>query len=181
MKRLFYVRHGETEMNVAELLSGTIETPLTKNGREQAIKIGKEIKEKLPKIDVIVCSPLERAFETAKLIAKEINYPVSKIQKNRLFVERTYGVLEGTSATHFLKEGNYHELDSVQDSETIEELQKRAAKAFDSISNLDYDNVLVVAHNAFGRALRRVTKNQPHTQEYEAFEQIPNATILELI
>jgi broad specificity phosphatase PhoE len=181
MKRLFYIRHGETEANAAELLSGTIETPLTKNGIKQATKIGKDIKATLPKIDLIVCSPLDRAYETATLIAEEIDYPVSKIQKSELFVERTYGVLEGMSNSHFMKPGNYRELDDVQGAETIEELQKRASKAFDYINQLSYDNILIVAHNAFGRALKRVTKNLPHTHEYEAFEQLPNATIIELV
>ncbi|HUB93473.1 MAG TPA: histidine phosphatase family protein [Verrucomicrobiae bacterium] len=182
MKRLFYVRHGETEMNAAQLLSGLIETPLTENGRTQATQLGKEIRANLPGIDLILCSPLERAYETAKLIAEEINYPASKIQKNTLFVERTYGVLEGTSNTHFMKPGNYHELDAVEGSETIEKLQERAVKAFSYICQLDdYDNILVVAHNAFGRALKRAIKNQPHTHEYKAFEQIPNATVLELV
>jgi broad specificity phosphatase PhoE len=181
MKRLFYIRHGETEANVAELLSGTLETPLTENGIKQATKIGREIKANLPKLDLIVCSPLERAYETAKLIAKEIDYPISKIQQNKLFVERTYGVLEGASNAHFMKPGNYHELDTVQGAETIEELQKRAAGAFNYINQLDYDNILIVAHNAFGRALKRVTKNLPYTHEYEAFEQLPNATIIELL
>lgn len=181
MKRLFYIRHGETEANAAELLSGTIETPLTENGIRQAIKIGKDVKANVPKIDLIVSSPLERAYETAKLIAKEIDYPISKIQKNKLFIERTYGVLEGTSNVHFMKPGNYCELDTVQGAETIEQLQKRAAAAFNYISELEYDNILIVAHNAFGRALKRVAKDLPYTHEYEAFEQLPNATILELV
>lgn len=182
MKRLFYIRHGETEMNVSGLLSGAIETPLTKNGIKQAAAIGRKIGTDLPKIDLIVCSPMERAYETAKLVAKEINYPVSAIQKNELFVERTYGVLEGTSNVHFMKPGNYHELDDVQGAETIEQLQKRAARAFRYLSGLDgSDTILIVAHNAFGRALRRVTKDQPHTQEYEKFEQLPNAAVIELI
>lgn len=181
MKRLFYVRHGETEANATELLSGTIETPLTKNGINQATKVGKEIKANLPKIDLIVCSPLGRAYETAKLIAEEINYPVSKIQRNELFIERTYGTLEGTSNSHFMKPGNYHELDDVEGAETIEELQKRAVRAFDYINQFNDDNILIVAHNAFGRALKRATKNLPHTHEYEVFEQLPNATVIELV
>lgn len=180
MKRLFYVRHGETEMNVAKLFSGTIETSLTENGIKQARATGKEIMTKLPKIDLIVCSPLDRAYKTAQLIAEEIDYPVSKIQKVDLLTERTYGVLEGKPSAYYLGE-NYHELDAIEGSETVEELQERAKQAFEYISQLDYDNILVVAHNAFGRALKRVTKNQPHTDEYEKFEQIPNAAILELI
>ncbi len=180
MKRLFYVRHGETEMNVAKLFSGSIETTLTEKGVKQAIETGNELKTSSTKIDLIICSPLVRAYETARLIAQEIDYPVSKIEKYELLVERTYGVLEGKPSAHYLGE-NYHELDAIEGSETVEDLQERAAKAFDYISQLDYDNILVVAHNAFGRALKRVTKNQPHTDEYEKFEQIPNAAILELI
>lgn len=181
MKRLFYVRHGETEANVAELLSGNIETPLTKNGIQQAIATGKEIKERLPKVDLIICSPLGRAYETAKLIAQEIDYPISKLQKNDLLVERSYGVLERTSAKHFLKDGNYYLLDSIEQAETVEDLQKRAAKAFEYISQLDFDVILIVAHGAFGQAMRRVANKQPHTDEYKAFKQIPNAAIVELV
>src|SRR4051812_26980319 len=131
MKRLFYVRHGETEMNVAEMFSGQIETPLTKKGIQQAIATGKEINDRLPKLDLIICSPLGRAYETAKLIAEEIGYPVSKIQKHELFKERKFGVLEGTPAGHYLITGNYIELDAVADAETVENLQKRAAQAFE--------------------------------------------------
>lgn len=181
MKRLFYVRHGETEMNVAEILSGQIETPLTENGIKQAIATGKEIKERLPKIDLIICSPLGRAHETAKLIAIEVGYPISEIQKNELLVERTFGVLEGTSSRHYTKTGNYQDLDMVEGAETVENLQKRAAKAFKYASELEADNILIVAHGAFGRAIRRVANNQPHTHEYLAFNQIPNAGIVELV
>lgn len=181
MKRLFYVRHGETEANVAELFSGNVETPLTKNGIQQAIATGKEIKARLPKIDLIICSPLGRAYETAKLIAQEIDYPISKLQKHDLLVERSFGILERTSSSHFLKDGNYYLLDSVEQAETVEDLQKRAAKAFEYISQLDFDVILIVAHGAFGRAMRRVANNQPHTDEYKAFKQIPNASIVELV
>jgi broad specificity phosphatase PhoE len=181
MKHLFYVRHGETEMNVAHLLSGAIETPLTEHGRQQAMAIGKEIRERLPKVDLIISSPYDRAYQTAVLIADQIGYPVDAIEKNPLFVERTYGVLEGTSNAHFMQPGNYHELDAVEGAETIEALQERAVRAFDYLTSLKQDTILVVAHNAFGRALRRAAHHQPYTQEYAAFEQIPNATVLQLV
>ncbi len=100
---------------------------------------------------------------------------------NKLLVERTYGVLEGKPSAHYMKDGFYHELDTVEGAETIEEVQKRAELLFEQVRGLDYDNILLVGHNAIGRALRRATKNQPSVQEYVAFEQIPNATVLELI
>ena len=102
MKKLYFVRHGETHMNVAGRLSGRIETPLTDKGRLQAIKTGKHIKMHLPTIDLIICSPYGRAYETAKSIAGQIGYPITKIGRNKLFVERTFGVLEGTAGAGLL-------------------------------------------------------------------------------
>lgn len=166
MKKLFYVRHGETHMNVAGLLSGRTETPLTERGVEQAKASGKQLKEKLPHIDLIVCSPYERTYETAKLIAEEIGYPVENIQKNEMFIERTFGILEGTSGKEFLDNHEYSEFDGVKGSETIEALQNRAEKSFRWLQALEEDNILVVGHGAFARAIKRVVQGLPHTHEY---------------
>ncbi|MHB1865396.1 MAG: histidine phosphatase family protein [Candidatus Saccharimonadales bacterium] len=181
MKKLFYVRHGETDHNLLNIMSGQVEAAITENGRQQATQTGKAIKANLPHIDLIVCSPLKRTYETAKVIAKEIGYPESKIITNDLFVERTFGVLEGTSSEDFFKDHEYRDLDKVEGAETIEDLDKRAAKAFKFVSNLPQDNILIVGHGSFGRAIRRVTKNLPHTHEYESFEPIANAEIVELV
>jgi uncharacterized phosphatase len=181
MNRLLYIRHGETQMNVSGLLSGRTETPLTEKGIAQAIESGKEIKQKLPKIDLIVCSPYERTFETAKLIAKEIGYPVENIQKNDMFIERTFGVLEGTPGKEFLDKHEYREFDDVEGSETIEELQKRAEKAFKWLETQKEENILVVGHGAFARAIKRVVKGLPHTHEYEIDTSVGNAAIVELV
>lgn len=181
MKKLFYVRHGETHMNVAGLLSGRTETSLTVKGVDQAKAAGKELKEKLPRIDLIVCSPYERTYETAKLIANEIGYPLGKIQRNDMFIERTFGVLEGTPGKNFLDKHEYREFDDVEGSETIEELQKRAEVAFEWLQSLKEDNVLVVGHGAFARAIKRVVAGLPHTHEYEMDTSIGNAAVVELV
>ena len=44
MKYLYFVRHGLSELNVAEKVSGHTETPLTKEGRQQAMRTGKDAK-----------------------------------------------------------------------------------------------------------------------------------------
>jgi broad specificity phosphatase PhoE len=181
MKRLFYVRHGETHMNVAGLLSGRTETSLTKKGIEQAKAAGEELKQQLPHIDLIVCSPFERTCETAKIIAGKIGYPPEKIQKNLMFIERTFGVLEGTFGKDFLAKHEYRDFDNVEGSETIEELQIRAKKAFQWLQTLPEDNILVVGHGAFARAIKRVVAGLPHTHEYEIDTSIGNAAIVELV
>lgn len=181
MKRLFYVRHGETEMNAAGLLAGQTETPLTEKGIQQAKSAGKELKVMLPRVDLIICSPYKRTYETAKLIAQEIGYPVDKIQKNDKFVERTFGVLEGTSGKDFLAIHEYRDFDNVEGAETIEQLQKRAGEAFEYLKTLDEENILVVGHGAFARSIRRVVANLPYTHEYVVDTSIGNAAIVELV
>lgn len=180
MKRLLYVRHGETELNAAGLLSGRIETLLTDKGIQQAMAAGKELKRKLPAIDVIICSPYKRTRKTAQLIAAEIGYPVEKIQASDLFIERTFGVLEGTSGKEFLATHAYRDIDDVEGAETIEALQKRAEKALAYLQTLKEDTILVVGHGAFGRAIKRVAQGLPHTHEYEVDTSIGNAAIIEL-
>lgn len=181
MKKLFYVRHGETDMNVAGLLSGRIETSLTQKGIKQATAAGQELNQKPLHVDLIVCSPYERTYETAKLIAKEINYPVEKIQKKEMFVERAFGVLEGAHGKDFLDKHEYREFDDVEGSETIEDLQKRAEEAFEWLKSLPEDTVLVVGHGAFARAIKRVVAGLPHAHEYEVDTSFGNAVIVELI
>lgn len=155
-------------------------TPYIK-GIEQAKVSGKELKQKLFHIDLIVCSPYERTYETAKLIANEIGYPTEKIQKNDMFIERTYGVLEGTYGKDFLTKHEYRDFDDVEGSETIKDLQKRAEEALKWLQSLKEDNVLVVGHSAFARAIKRVVERLPHTHEYEVDTSIGNATIVELV
>ncbi len=182
MKKLFFVRHGETFTNVAGQFSGQIDTTLTYNGKQQALVTGQKLKSNAPKIDYIVCSPLLRAHETAKIIAGEIDFPVEDIELNPLFMERAFGVLEGKPATEFLeKASKYKEIDDVEGAESIEQLQQRAEKAFVYAQTIQSDNVLIVSHGAFGRALRRVVDKQPYTDEYIKLRLIGNAEIIELV
>ncbi|MBU5602852.1 histidine phosphatase family protein, partial [Citrobacter sp. S55_ASV_140] len=57
--RLWLVRHGETDANVAGLYSGHAPTSLTERGIAQAQTVGKLLRN-LP-VDNVLCSELERA------------------------------------------------------------------------------------------------------------------------
>jgi len=69
MKRLFYIRHGQTIANINNIFGGHSETSLSELGKNQAKKAGADAKTNLPKVDVIISSPLSRAYDTAKLVA----------------------------------------------------------------------------------------------------------------
>lgn len=146
MKRLYFIRHGLTEMNVQGVYSGSTETPLTEVGRAQAKAAGQAAKDL--GIDLIVSSPLSRAHETAKIIAKEIGYPVANIHLNEYLKERHFGELEGQKWSPDL------DLDGITDIETVDNLLERAKLALEWLETLPADTILVVAHGAIGRALR---------------------------
>jgi broad specificity phosphatase PhoE len=92
MKKLYFIRHGLSEMNKSGHFAGTIDTPLAEEGRAQAKMAG--IKARELRIDLIVTSPLIRASETAEIIARQIGYPKDKIVLSRLLIERHWGDLE---------------------------------------------------------------------------------------
>jgi broad specificity phosphatase PhoE len=186
MKRLFYVRHGETEFNVNHIWSGQVETKLTENGRRQARHAGKELRQRLPHIDLMISSPFERAYHTTTIIAEEIGYPIADIQKNDLFIERSFGVLDGTSNEAYHTTHTFRDIDDAAGAETVALLQDRAARALRYLESLEgYDTILVVGHGAFGRALRRVINDIPHTEEYDDEHRkalrLGNAEIVELL
>jgi broad specificity phosphatase PhoE len=172
-------------MNVRGVFSGLTETDLTDRGKEQAKATGKKLRQEKPKIDLIVCSPSRRTYDTAKLIAKEIGYPEAKIIKNKLLVERGYGELEGKFGKEFWQKSSFKELDNVPNAETVPQMAERAQKAYDFLINIDEDNILVVSHGSFGRALIRIVKNIHHKHEYNDKHRlefhIGNAEIIELI
>lgn len=181
MKRLFFVRHGQTNMNVSGHLSGHSEAVLTTDGKIQAKAAGQHANTKLPPINLIISSPLLRTQETAELIAREIGYPTINIETNKLLIERNFGELEKAHADTYFEDHEYHDIDQAKDAETIEAMQQRAKVALDYLKTRNEDNILVVSHGAFGRALRRETNGLPHTHEYEEYLPIANAEIIELI
>jgi uncharacterized phosphatase len=168
MKTLYFTRHGLTEMNKAGLRSGSTETPLAHEGREQAKVAGQHAKDL--GIDVIACSTMGRAIETAEIIADEIGHPLSDIYKSELLVERHFGILEGQP---YVPD---NDTDDIENIETTEQLFERVRKALAWIETLPGDTVLVVAHGAVGRALRHIAnKNIPFRDSH-----FPNAEIVEL-
>jgi len=185
MKRLFIVRHGETEFNAKRIWAGQVETNLTEKGKKQAKDAGVHISKNLPKFDLIISSKYSRAVDTATIIAKEIGYPVSNIKKNNLFAERSYGKLEGTHSEPFFDQNTFEDIDEIEGSESVEQLHNRAIKALEYLKSLPENNILVVSHGTFGRALYRVVNEMPHTHEYlehhRSKYRMANAEIVELI
>jgi uncharacterized phosphatase len=174
MKKLYFIRHGLSQGNIDGVWSGTSETPLSPEGKRQAKKAGKRAK--TLNIDYIVSSPLSRALDTAGIVAAEIGYPVKDIHINELFIERHWGELEGQTWKPDL------DLDGIADIETKDTILERARLAIEFLKTIDAENILVVSHGSFGRALRQhLTGQVYHNQRPPKEALLPNARVIRWI
>ncbi len=175
VKKVYYVRHGTSVSNQKGVTSGAEDdTELAEIGREQAKIAGQKLADK--GIDMIVSSPMKRAVETAKIIAKEIGFDVNKIQTSRFFIERSVGVYSGRPHDEYRNAIINGELsDSV---ETTEQMVERMKKGLDWLSHLEGTNIVVVAHSAMSRTFR-VIHDVIHHDEMYKLPSLKNAEIYE--
>ena len=183
MKNLYYIRHGLSQANIEEMWGGQTESALTLEGQEQALVAGQAIKSQGIAIDALYSSPLSRAYDTARIIAYQINYPEDKIIRDDIFLERSFGEQDGiVREPGFFDRYTYAETDNFIGGETVADLQARADRALDLLRKVDADTVLLVGHGAFGRALRRHINNQPPSDEFTSgLLLIPNCELIKLI
>lgn len=94
MKRLYLLRHGQTEFNVKKLVQGRCDSPLTNLGRQQAQTAAAWLKAHRVVPDKVVSSPLGRAMDTASLVAAELLGPDAAVEPCKGIIERCYGTFE---------------------------------------------------------------------------------------
>ena len=94
MKRLYLLRHGQTEFNVKKLVQGRCDSPLTDLGRQQAQAAAEWLKAHGVVPDKVASSPLGRAMDTASLVACEILGPDATVEPCEGIIERSYGTFE---------------------------------------------------------------------------------------
>ena len=76
MNKIYFARHGQTVWNVENKICGATDIALTAKGHEQAKELGEIIKNSGYAIDEILCSPLERAYDTAKHVSEITGIPM---------------------------------------------------------------------------------------------------------
>lgn len=172
---LYVVRHGETEKNKYGLIQGQTECDLSNNGIEKA-------KELIPivrnlKIDVVISSPLKRAYDTASIIT-EGKYPINIDDR---LIERNWGLCEGASIDDVdtVKCWNFFLNSGDNGIEKVQDLLKRVSEFLEDIKNKYPDkNVLVASHSAILRAIHYCLHNIPEDGDMSKID-IPNLRIIE--
>ncbi len=92
MTRIILTRHGETEWNVSGYCQGSCDSPLTPQGKDQALRLANRLAGE--KITAIYSSPLGRAKATAQVIADQFDLRVMDCPE---FQEISFGEWEGKS------------------------------------------------------------------------------------
>ena len=94
-----FVRHGQTDWNLAGRFQGRTDVPLNDRGREQAL-VARRLMGTM-KVSRVLTSPLSRALETARLAFPSIS---ELIETEELLIECDFGHLEGRSIRQVMQE-----------------------------------------------------------------------------
>ncbi|WP_414838867.1 2,3-diphosphoglycerate-dependent phosphoglycerate mutase [Carnobacterium sp. TMP28] len=95
MKRIVFVRHGQSEWNALNKFTGWMDVDLSEAGLAEAHEAGRKIKEAGIEFDMAFTSVLKRAIKTCQIVLEDSDQLwVPEIKSWRLN-ERHYGALQG--------------------------------------------------------------------------------------
>lgn len=126
--RICFIRHGETDWNVARRIQGQIDIPLNDTGHKQALAMAFNAAHHA--FSGIYSSDLIRAYETARLLAQRRELEIKTLPELR---ERHYGIFQGiTAAEGAMKypeaHAHYQARDPEYDFENGESMQQLAVR-----------------------------------------------------
>src|SRR5919109_3134666 len=103
METFFLLRHGETAWNKQRRIMGRLDIPLDRDGVEQARRLAKLIP--ALELDAIYTSPLKRAMQTARLLARGNSL---RVTKERGLTELAFGRWAGACFDDLVQDPLYH-------------------------------------------------------------------------
>lgn len=95
MKRIVFIRHGESTWNAAHKFTGWTDVDLTERGKEEAKEAGRILKEEGCHFNKAYTSYLNRAQHTLDIVLKELEQEDIPIVRSWKLNERHYGDLQG--------------------------------------------------------------------------------------
>lgn len=150
LKRFYMIRHGETEANAAQIMAGSLDSPLTLAGREQARAVQDIVKNLPEKPTIVVHSHLSRARDTARIINESLGLPMIE---DADFAEIHAGDLEGVPWSQC---GDFDDWRDMPNGERFEDFFERIKRAKRRILTSDTELPLIVSHGGVFRALAKL-------------------------
>ena len=146
MTTIGLVRHGITDWNIQGIAQGSSDIPLNKTGRQQAASLANRLASE-EDWDLIISSDLSRAKETAEIIGRKLQLPVSHFDTR--LRERSGGKIEGTTERERLEKwgSDWRKLDLAM--ENLDIATERGLSCLeDVLENFKGQRVLLVSHGA---------------------------------
>ncbi|WP_373762293.1 histidine phosphatase family protein [Neisseria dentiae] len=199
---LYLVRHGKTVFNTVGRLQGWSDSPLTPEGREAALALGRSLCGEVV-FDAAFSSSSPRALETARLILQAAGQEQLEITALEALREYCFGGFEGEKTqtvyemvaahqgeadvkawrkryrygTHNILAESVSVLDPLQLAETEQQFVGRLQKGMEQLveNTPKGGNVLLVSH---GMAITALLKSID--SEAVLYRSVKNATVLKL-
>lgn len=173
---IYFVRHGRTDDNNHNILTGWNDVPLNSVGIEQASQAAQKLKN--IKFDICFCSPLLRTKQTLQQILQY--HPNLKVVYDDRLKERTFGEKDGSRVEDLpfdRWDPNHPQI--FKGFESVQEVYNRIKDFWDYIKlNYPQKNILVVSHSGIGRVSNVYFNGLPQNGSYTDF-QVKNGGIAE--
>ncbi|RIV29290.1 histidine phosphatase family protein [Alicyclobacillaceae bacterium I2511] len=171
--RIVLLRHGQTDWNAAGRLQGQQDIPINVNGRRQIEAVCRtwnlQFRSQNPLVPMaLVSSPLQRAYESARICGTWFNLPVTVMAE---FAERGFGHLEGMTKQDLLRCYGVADAEQIESSqfgvESVDALRERLMKGMTQLHQAQAgQTVLLVTHGSIIRRLLLEYGNAVSRQTY---------------
>lgn len=174
---LVLIRHGQTTWNVEGRYTGQSDIPLNEVGRAQARQLAQRLRYSPP--DVIITSDLQRAYETAAIVAEVCGVP---LQVDARLREINQGVWEGLHfadikrrfAAEFAARKAEPLTVAAPGGETVAQVRERTLAAVrDAVTRFRGQTVALVAHGLVLALIKAEVMSAPAASVFDLIP--PNA------
>ena len=182
--KIYLVRHGETDWNLANKIQGQTDTPLNDNGKKQAQELAEKVSREMGKVRSIYSSRQKRALDTARIIGRELMLtPIVHQGLEEICLGRWEGYTWKQVREVFPEEyQNWHQNRRYQappEGESYQQLLNRLLPALDDIIKTEGQDTLVVTHSAVIMTLMSYVYDTPFEDMAKNYK-TGNAVIVEL-
>jgi probable phosphoglycerate mutase len=152
MKRVYFVRHGETEGNLNRFFQFP-DTPLSDAGHKGAQAVAQRFKN--VEVDLLVASPFKRTQQTAQYISDVLQLPIETKDEfhERWMATTVRGKLldsaEGKAYRSTYLDNFFNPDCTLDGFETFSEVLQRMRSGVGFLEESDRQNIVVVSHGNF--------------------------------
>ncbi|MBM5100089.1 histidine phosphatase family protein [Vibrio parahaemolyticus] len=170
-RRIFVLRHGETEFNADKKLQGHCNSSLTSKGCDQARRVGTTLKQYVENRPFrVYSSTLGRALQTSQIVCEELNYSYENLNKEPRLKEFSLGEWEQRTIPsleqeipNLLAQNDWYL--QAPNCETYESVRERLSSWLIDVAH--DEDIVVVSHGLTGIVLRGLLLGMDYTQVWQ--------------